>query len=309
MKPYRILLYYKYVHIENPAEFAEEHLKFCQDLGLKGRILIAEEGINGTVSGTIEQTQTYMDTMHQDPRFADMWFKIDEADGHAFKKMKVKVKKEIVRLDLEEDIDPNQLSGKRLSPKEFYEALQRDDVIVIDGRNDYEYDIGHFRNAIRPEVKAFREFPEWIRKNLSQYKDKKILTYCTGGIRCEKLSGFLLREGFKDVSQLEGGIVTYGKDPEVRGKLFDGKCYVFDERISVPINQEENVIVGKCYHCGKPEDRYINCAYDMCHKQHICCPECEEKFKGYCSVECEEHDRAHVKEKVVTHATSGAIRG
>ncbi|KAA2302120.1 hypothetical protein FY526_21480, partial [Clostridioides difficile] len=117
--------------------------------------------------------------------------------------------------------------------KEFHEHLQRDDVIVIDGRNDYEYEIGHFRGAIRPDVESFREFPEWIRENLGDMKDKTIITYCTGGIRCEKLTGFMINEGFQDVAQLDGGIVTYGKDPEVQGHLFDGKCYVFDERISV----------------------------------------------------------------------------
>ncbi|WP_018131030.1 oxygen-dependent tRNA uridine(34) hydroxylase TrhO [Effusibacillus pohliae] len=286
MKPYRILLYYKYVHIDDPVRFAEEHLQFCKELGVKGRILVAEEGINGTISGTVEQTDTYMETLHNDPRFADMIFKIDEADDHAFKRISVRPRKELVTFRLEEDIDPNQLTGKYLKPKEFFEMMQRDDVLILDGRNDYEYDIGHFRNAIRPGVRSFREFPEWIRQNLSQYKDKKILTYCTGGIRCEKLSGFLLKEGFKEVYQLEGGIVTYGKDPEVKGQLFDGKCYVFDERISIPINQVEDVIVGKCHHCGKPEDRYINCAYDPCHLQHICCPECEEKFQGFCSEEC-----------------------
>jgi UPF0176 protein len=285
-KPYRVLLYYKYVHIEDPVAYAEKHLQFCKELGLKGRILVAEEGINGTVSGTVEQTDSYMREMHNDPRFAEMVFKIDEADGHVFKKMFVRPRKELVTFRLEEDINPNELTGKYLEPKEFFEALQDPDVIVLDGRNDYEYDIGHFRGAIRPEVKSFREFPEWIRKNLSQYKDKKILTYCTGGIRCEKLSGFLIKEGFKDVAQLHGGIISYGKDPEVKGQLFDGKCYVFDERISVPINQVEDVIVGRCHHCGKPEDRYINCKNDICHLQHICCPECEEKFQGYCSEEC-----------------------
>ncbi|WP_226375216.1 oxygen-dependent tRNA uridine(34) hydroxylase TrhO [Effusibacillus dendaii] len=285
-KPYRVLLYYKYVPIENPEEFAAQHLAFCKELGLKGRILVAPEGINGTVSGTVEQTDRYIEEMRKDSRFADMVFKIDDADKPAFKKMFVRPKKELVTFRLEEDIDPNQLTGKHLTPKEFYEAMQQDDVVILDGRNDYEYDIGHFRNAIRPEVKSFREFPKWIRENMSQYKDKKILTYCTGGIRCEKLSGFLLREGFKDVSQLEGGIVTYGKDPEVKGQLFDGKCYVFDERISVPVNQVEDVIVGRCHHCGKPEDRYINCANDLCHLQHICCEECEEKHQGFCSEEC-----------------------
>ncbi|WP_025025864.1 oxygen-dependent tRNA uridine(34) hydroxylase TrhO [Caldalkalibacillus mannanilyticus] len=291
-KPYRILLYYKYVHIENPEQFTADHLAFCKELGLKGRILVAEEGINGTVSGTVEQTNAYMEKMHADPRFSDLWFKIDEAEEHAFKKMFVRHKQELVTFRLEEDVDPNQLTGKYLSPKEFYEELQNEDIIVLDGRNDYEYDIGHFRGAIRPDVKAFRDFPEWIRENLSQFKDKKVLTYCTGGIRCEKLSGLLLKEGFKDVNQLHGGIVTYGKDPEVQGRLWDGKCYVFDERISVPINQtEEDVVVGKCYHCGKAEDRYVNCANPDCNLQHVCCEECEPIHKRSCSKECQEHPK------------------
>jgi UPF0176 protein len=290
--PYRILLYYKYVKIADPVALADEHRTFCEQLGVKGRILIAHEGINGTISGTVEQTQAYMDHMHQHPLFRDMVFKVDPYHKHAFKKLKVRVRREIVTWRLDEEVDPSKQTGKRLSPREFYEMLQRDDVIVIDGRNDYEYDIGHFKGAIRPGVRTTREFPEWVRKNLSQYKDRKIITYCTGGIRCEKLTAFLLKEGFKDVAQLDGGIVTYAKDPEVKGQLFYGKCYVFDERIAIPVNQVEDVIVGKCHHCGKPEDRYINCAYDMCHKQHICCPECEEKYQGYCTEECREKDLA-----------------
>ncbi|MCI3926846.1 rhodanese-related sulfurtransferase [Paenibacillus sp. TRM 82003] len=292
-KPYRILLYYKYVTIENYEEFAKEHLAFCKELGLKGRILVAKEGINGTVSGTIEQTDAYMKAMHENPLFADMPFKIDEADGHAFKKIFVRPRPELVTLRLEDDVDPNQLTGKRLKPKDFYEALQDEDVIVLDGRNDYEYDVGHFRRAIRPEVESFREFPEWIRENLSEHKDKKIITYCTGGIRCEKLSGLLIREGFKDVSQLDGGIATYSKDPEVQGRLFDGKMYVFDERIVVPVNQtEEATVVGKCLHCGTPSEKYINCTYDFCHNHHIVCDACEEEKNGYCSEACVEKDSA-----------------
>ena len=288
----RVLLYYKYVPIDDPESFKDEHLKFCKDLGLLGRIIVAPEGINGTVSGTYEQTQIYMDHLKADPRFEDIVFKIDDVEEHTFKKMFVRHKKELVTWRFEEDVDPNQLSGKRLSPKEFYEALQDEDVIVIDGRNDYEYEIGHFRGAIRPDVKASRDFPKWVRENISQFKDKKVLTYCTGGIRCEKFSGFLLKEGFKDVSQLEGGIVTYGKDEEVQGKLWDGKLYVFDERISVPVNRtEEDVIIAKCYYCGKTEDRYVNCANPECNKQHVCCTDCEVKHKRSCSKECLEHPR------------------
>lgn len=302
--PYRVLLYYKYVPIDNTETFKEEHRTLCEQLGLRGRIIVAAEGINGTVSGTKAQTDAYVKALHADPRFADMPFKIDEATEHAFPKLKVKVKREIVNLNLSDDIDPNILSGKRLSPEQFYEALQDDDCIVIDGRNDYEYDIGHFRGAIRPDVKTFREFPDWIRENLQPYKHKKVLTYCTGGIRCEKLSGLLLREGFTDVSQLDGGIVTYGKHPEVQGKRYDGKCYVFDKRISVPVNQTEDVVVGKCYHCGKPEDRYVNCANPECHLQHICCDACERKYRRSCSDACRAHPRNRYELESSGHAHS-----
>ncbi|NIK67324.1 rhodanese-related sulfurtransferase [Paenibacillus sp. BK720] len=290
-KPYRILLYYKYVHIENPEQVTAEHLRFCKELGVKGRILISDQGINGTCSGTTEQTDAYMAYMNEHPLFKDITYKIDESEGHVFKKLFVRHKNELVTLRYKKKMDPNVLTGKRLSPKEFYEQLQQDDVIIIDGRNDYEYDIGHFRGAIRPTVESFREFPEWIRKNLPEdAKNKPILTYCTGGIRCETLTGVLLEEGFTDVAQLEGGIVTYGKDEEVKGRLWDGKCYVFDDRISVPINRtEEDIVIGKCHHCGKPEDRYVNCANVTCDKRHICCEECEAEHNRHCSEECKPH--------------------
>lgn len=288
---YHVLLYYKFVHIEDHEAFAAQHLEDCKRLGLKGRILVAEEGINGTVAGTPEQTDAYMALVKEDPRFADMWFKIDESDFLPFKKMFVRPRHELITFRLDEHIDPNELTGEYLSPKQFYELLQDEEVVVLDGRNDYEYDIGHFRRAIRPDVEAFRDFPKWIRENLSEYKDKKIISYCTGGIRCEKLTGFLIKEGFQDVAQLEGGIIAYGQDPEVKGRLFDGKCYVFDERISVRINRtDEDIVVGKCFHCGVSEDRYVNCAYDFCHRQHICCHDCEQAKNLYCSESCEEKD-------------------
>lgn len=290
MSQYQILLYYKFINIPNAEEYALEHLNYCKSKGLKGRILIADEGINGTVSGTVEQTEEYMMELRRNPLFADITFKIDEADEHAFKKIFVRYKKELVTLRYDKPLSPEMNSGQRLAPKEFYEYMQRDDVIVLDGRNDYEYEIGHFRNAVKPEVETFKEFPQWIADNLNEYKDRPILTYCTGGIRCEKLSSLLLDQGFKDVYQLDGGIVTYGKDPEVQGRLFDGKCYVFDERISVTINHtDEDVIIGHCTHCNEPSDRYINCADDTCHDQHICCESCEETTHGFCSTDCEEH--------------------
>lgn len=291
---YRVLLYYKFVNIEYPELFAREHLNLCKDLGLRGRILVAEEGINGTVSGLKENTEEYMKILHKDPRFSDMTFKIDEAKENAFKKMYVRRRKSIITLKEEDDVNPQVRKGKYLKPKEFYEMLQRDDVIVVDGRNDYEYDIGHFRGAIRPEIKNFKEFPKWIEENLSEHKDKKVISYCTGGIRCEKLTGVLMNKGFDEVYHLEGGIVTYGKDPEVQGRFFDGKCYVFDERIAVQVNNtEEDVVISKCSHCGKLCDRYINCTNDDCHDQHLCCTACEEKYKGFCSEDCVKYIQEH----------------
>jgi UPF0176 protein len=288
---HNVLLYYLYTPIENPEEFAAEHLAACKQLELKGRILVSHEGINGTCSGTLEQTEQYMEMMKSDPRFADIVFKIDEAEGHAFKKMHVRAKNEIVHLGLEEDINPNELTGTYLEPKEFYKLMQDQDTVVIDARNDYEYDLGHFRGAVRPDVETFRDLPEWIRDNKEQFEGKKILTYCTGGIRCEKFSGWLKREGFEDVNQLHGGIVTYGKDPEVQGKLWDGQLYVFDERIAVPVNQVEHTIVGKDHFTGEPCERYVNCANPECNAKILCSEENEHKYMRSCSDECREHPR------------------
>ena len=283
---YRVLLYYNYTKIENPEQFAKEHLALCKSLGLKGRILVAEEGINGTASGTIEATQQYMDWMHNDERFKDTWFKIDESEGHAFRKMFVRPRKELVALNLEEDVDPLRLTGEYLDPKAFKEALLEEDTIVLDARNDYEYDLGHFRGAIRPDIRNFRELPEWIRENKEKFMDKKVVTYCTGGIRCEKFSGWLLREGVENVAQLHGGIATYGKDPEVKGEMWDGKMYVFDDRISVEINQVDKQIVGKDWFDGTPCERYINCGNPSCNRQMITSEENEAKHLGGCCYDC-----------------------
>ncbi|MGM0181383.1 oxygen-dependent tRNA uridine(34) hydroxylase TrhO [Enterococcus sp. AZ102] len=297
---YRVLLYYNYTTIEDPEAFAAEHLAFCKSLDLKGRILVANEGINGTLSGTIAQTEAYMEHMLQDPRFADTMFKIDESEGHAFRKMFVRPRPELVSLNLEQDIDPHELTGKYLKPTEFKEALLDEDTIVIDARNDYEYDLGHFRGAIRPDIRNFRELPQWIQDNKEQFMDKKVVTYCTGGIRCEKFSGWLLREGIEDVAQLHGGIATYGKDPEVRGELWDGQMYVFDDRIAVEINQVDKQIVGKDWFDGTPCERYINCANPECNRQILTSEENEAKHLGGCSYDCaaSEHNRYIVKHNI-----------
>lgn len=294
---YRVLLFYKYVTIDDPETFAAEHLQFCKDNDLKGRILVSSEGINGTVSGPKEVTDNYIAHMRADTRFSDIVFKIDEAEGHAFKKMHVRPRNEIVALDLEDDVNPKELTGKYLSPTEFRDALQSDDTVVIDARNDYEYDLGHFRGAIRPNITRFRDLPDWIKENKEQFMDKKIVTYCTGGIRCEKFSGWLLKEGFEDVSQLKDGIATYGKDPETKGEFWDGKMYVFDERISVEINQVDKTVVGEEWFDGTPCERYINCSNPECNRQILVSEENEERYLGACSHECAAHERNRYVQK------------
>lgn len=289
------MLYYQYVAIEDPAGYLEEHRILCESLGLRGRIIIGEEGINGTVSGPVEATKAYAKAMHADPRFSGMEFKIDAAEDHVFPKLSIKVRDEIVRLGLDKelDIDPNEITGTRLSPIEFYRKMQEEEVVIIDGRNDYEAELGRFKNAICPPIDNFREFPDWLRENEEMLRGKKILTYCTGGIRCEKLSGLIRQEGFEDVYQLEGGIVKYGKDPEVRGRDFDGLCYVFDERVGVPVNRTETAsVISHCRYCGCEEPRYGNCRLPECNKQIFVCPECREEYGLFCSRECREQFEA-----------------
>ena len=303
MGPYQVLLYYQYVTIEDPEAFAQAHLDFCRSLNLKGRILVGKEGINGTLSGLTADTEAYITAMHADERFKEMLFKIDQADEHAFKKMHVRPREEIVSLSLEEDVNPLDLTGTYLSPQAFREALLDEDTVVIDARNDYEFDLGHFRGAIRPEITNFRELPAWIRENKEKFMEKRVVTYCTGGIRCEKFSGWLVREGFKDVGQLHGGIATYGRDPEVQGDLWDGSMYVFDERISVPINHVDPTIVGKDYFDGQPCERYVNCANPTCNRRMLTSVANEDKHLRGCSAECRCHEQNRY---VIEHGLSRA---
>lgn len=212
--------------------------------------------------------------------------------------MSIKFRKEIVSLSLEDDFSPNETTGKYLNPKEFKEAILDKDTVVLDTRNDYEYDSGHFKGAIRPDIKNFRELPEWIKENEEIFKDKKVAMYCTGGVRCEKFSGWMLRSGISDkVGQLHGGIDTYGKDPEVKGELWEGSMYVFDDRISVPINHVNPTIIGRDHYDGTPCERYRNCANPECNKQIFMSEENEHKYLRACREECRKHPKnRYVKE-------------
>ena len=301
-KDFRVLLYYKYATIVDPDAFRNDHLVFCKSIGLRGRILVGSEGINGTVSGTVEQTEKYKDYLHSLEGFEDVWFKVDEVDDYAHKKMHVRHREEIVSLDLEDDINPDEITGEYLKPTQFKDALLDEDTIVLDTRNVYEYDLGHFKGAIRPEIQNFRDLPDWVKENKEKFMDKKVVVYCTGGVRCEKFSGWMLREGLaSEVGQLEGGIDTYGKDEITKGELWEGSMYVFDERISVPINQVDPTVISKDHFDGTPCDRYVNCTNPDCNKQVFMSVENEHKYVRGCSVECRKHPRnRYVKEHKLT---------
>lgn len=290
MSKYNTLLYYCYSRIENAEQFTIEHLNYCKSLGLVGRIIVADEGLNGTVSGTVEACEAYMKHVHADERFAKTDFKIDEVDEPSFVKMHVRYKSEIVHSGLRDPnyIDPNKETGKHLEPTEFAEMIDRDDVVIVDVRSNYEHNVGRFKNAITFDIDNFRDFPAKINE-LAQYKDKKILTYCTGGIKCEKASALLLKEGFSDVYQLHGGIIKYGK--EAGGKDFEGKCYVFDNRLTVDVNKINPKIISKCYNCGKETPKMINCANPECNEHFTQCDDCGWELDGCCSTTCKEHPR------------------
>ncbi|TZF80905.1 rhodanese-related sulfurtransferase [Pedobacter sp. BS3] len=290
MKQYQTLLYYCYTAIENAGQFAAEHLEFCRSINLVGRIIVADEGLNGTVSGTREACKTYMDTVLADPRFAKTDFKIDDVDEPSFIKMHCRYKAEIVHSGLRNPaiINPAKQTGKHLEPKEFMEMKDRDDVVILDVRSNYEHALGRFKNAVTLDIENFRDFPARINE-LAKYKDKKILTYCTGGIKCEKASALLLHEGFKEVYQLHGGIIKYGK--EAGGKDFEGKCYVFDNRLAVDVNSVNPKTISTCRNCGKTTSKMINCANPECNEHFTQCDECGWKLDGCCSETCQAHPR------------------
>lgn len=286
-KNYKVILYYHYTKIRNPEDFAAIQREFCMAHNLRGRIWVAEEGINGTVSGTTEAIMEYEVFLKRQPGMGSIHVKSDHCAGHVFPKLKVRVRKEIVCWRLDRDLNPSEKTGNYVTAQQFKKAMQERDTIILDGRNGYEYDLGHFRGAIRADIRTTREFPGWLRKHFRFPPHQRVVTYCTGGIRCEKLTAWLREEGYTNVAQLQGGIITYSQDEDTQGENFMGLCYTFDERKAIPVNRKEpHVIVGRCWHCKAPAETYIDCAYDFCHLQHIVCPTCWKEKQGFCTPTC-----------------------
>ncbi len=289
---YQILLFYKYVHIENPEATREWFRTLCQKLDLKGRLIIASEGINITLEGTTENTETFIKEMEKDPRFLNIHMKRSEGTGNAFPRLSVKTRNEIVTLGLGTcDVDPNQTTGIHLKPEELHEWIKSGkEFYIVDMRNAYEHAIGHFAGSICPPMDNFRDLPKFI-KYLAHLKDKTVLTVCTGGVRCEKASGYLITQGFKDVYQLDGGIVSYME--KYPNEDFHGKLYVFDGRVAMGFYTDDpkHVIVGKCENCGAQSENIVDCRDGGCNGQFIICEDCEKaqiakKGITYCPKGC-----------------------
>jgi len=279
---YEVILYYKFREIQDPEEFCSRHKQFCTGLGVKGRIYIGKEGINGTLGGTPEQVEKYKQYLTGIEGFEEIDFKTDTCEFLPFAKLICKTRDEIVSLHVD-DVNPKN-GGTYLEPDEWRNALEsEEDLILIDVRNDYESKIGHFEGAITPDVENFYNFPEWL-DHFDAPKDKKVLMYCTGGIRCEKFSVLMKEKGWNDVNQLHGGILRYAK--EQGGKYFKGKCFVFDDRLVVPVNEEDSEPIARCEITGKPADTYINCANMECNKLFVCSEEGARIMEGCCSEEC-----------------------
>jgi len=286
---HQVLLYYTYTHVADPAYEVERQRGICQCLNLKGRILIAEEGINGTVEGTVEDTETYIKACGLDPIYKDVVWKRSEGTGDAFPKLVVKARQEIVSAHLGKgDVNPNETTGKRLSAEELHAWIRSDrEFYIVDMRNDFEYAVGRFEGSVLPPIGNFRDLPAAL-PALEHLRNKTVVTVCTGGVRCEKASGFLLKNGFGDVYQLDGGIVTYME--RYPNEDFKGALYVFDGRVTMSFNRSlpGYEMIGRCELCGAPSEHYENCANDECRRHIICCESCLPKdgSEPYCRREC-----------------------
>ncbi len=284
-----VTIFYKFIEIKEPEQFKKEHLAYCLSLGIKGRIYVGKEGINGTVSGTKKEIKQYKEYLEKQLQ-TEIDFKDDPVTKHPFTKMHVRVKEEIVVL--EKDIDV-QKTAPKISAKEFKQLLDKNaDIIILDTRNDYETKIGKFKNAITINIHNFRDFPQALAE-LEKYKKKKIITYCTGGIRCEKATVIMKNAGFIDVHQLDGGIIKYNH--QYPNTYFQGRCFVFDSRLSVKMGED----IYSCENCNKKEGNYTNCRNLDCDKLVFYCNTCFETMDSFCSKECKQSKKVRKIERII----------
>ena len=260
---------YKFEPLENLDSLIPEFQNKCDQLGLKGSVYLSPNGINFSIAGTEENIDTYIQFMEEDSRFRDIPLKKTFSGTQPFRRMKVRLKKEIISLG-RDDINPRELTGDYISPRELFEMYEtKEDVIVLDTRNEYETRVGLFENAVDLQLDTFRDFPSAIETLPEEYKDKQIVMYCTGGIRCEKASAVMMKAGFSDVKQLEGGVLDYFK--ETGGAYWNGDCFVFDERVALDKELKETEYIY-CYICREPLSAEEKASPDF--KINEYCPYC-----------------------------------
>ena len=257
----------------------------CERNNIKGTLLLAEEGINGTIAGLPADIHNVLNYLRKDPRLVDLEHKESYADEHPFYRMKVRLKKEIVTLGVP-GVSPTKKVGTYVKPEDWNALISDPDIILIDTRNDYEVDIGTFKGAVDPKTTTFREFPEYVAKNLDKTKHKKVAMFCTGGIRCEKASSYMMDQGFEEVYHLQGGILKYLETVPEENSMWEGECFVFDQRVAVKHNLEVGEY-DQCYACRHPLS-----PEEMQSEQYaagISCP--------YCYSSISEEKRASLKER------------
>jgi UPF0176 protein len=282
------LSFYKYHQIHDPSSFRNELYKKLDSLEVLGRIYVAQEGINAQISVPKEKFDAFKTELFSVSFLNGIRLNIAVDDnGKSFFKLKILARKKIVADGLDDNTFNASDSGVHLSAKEFNQLADDPNTMIIDMRNHYESEVGHFKNAICPDVDTFREELQVAEDLMTEHKDKNLLMYCTGGIRCEKASAWMKHKGFKNVFQLDGGIIEYARQIKDQGleNKFIGKNFVFDERLGERITDD---VIASCHQCGKPCDDHTNCKNDGCHLLFIQCEDCKNKFNECCSTECKD---------------------
>jgi len=293
---YLILAYYHIADIEDPQGEVSKHKEFLQQRDVKARIYLSERGINGQMSASKEAAKSYMEWLCSDPRFAETTFKRDPYKEHVFPRLTIKYRRQLAALDA--FTDPF-LGGEHVFPSRWREMLETRDsnTLLLDVRNDYESEIGHFEGAELIKLSTFREFPAYVQDLKKKWDpgQTRVMMYCTGGIRCEFYSPLLKEAGFEKVYQLEGGVINYGH--EEKRKHWRGKLFVFDDRLAIPLYPEaSSEPISQCRFCGVSYDAYRNCANMECNELFLSCPQCSEKLKGCCCAQCLENGRVRPSE-------------
>jgi UPF0176 protein len=298
-RPYQVFAYYKFTPVADAHKEVAEHKEFLSQLDARGRIYISEEGYNGQMSIHEEDAEAYVSYLRSRPGLEEMPIKIHSWETHCFEKLKIKYREQIVALDAEVDMSH---TAEHLSPEDWSAMIEKDDGhILIDVRNDYEWEVGHFEGSELPNCGTFREFKKYTDdlKERIDPKETPIMMCCTGGIRCEVYSAYMKERGFKNIYQLDGGIINYGL--KKGSKHWLGKLFVFDDRMTVPISDEETPVIGSCHHCGKACDEYFNCANMDCNELFVSCSECLKEQKGCCGTECQQAPRVRPLEHQNPH--------